>query len=95
MYLKEYFPLKKNARLQEWYGKGCYNRFTFDINWCLIIKGDIQIINQIYDLESFLSQDLQKGHVKLLFLKRDKEEMIRNQLLGLYLTGLKMKLLKS
>lgn len=63
----------------------------------LIIKGDIQIINQKNDLESFFILDVQKRYVKLVkeFLREDRQKMIRNQLVGHYLKELKIKLSKS
>lgn len=63
--------------------------------WILQIKPvNVLIIKR--DMENPLILDLQKEGVKFtkLFLKGDKEEKIRNHLLGHYLMGSKIKLFK-
>ena len=63
----------------------------------LIIKRDLQTINQESDLDNFAILDLQKRLVKALknFVRRDKENIKRNKVQGHYLKGLKIKIVKS
>ena len=63
----------------------------------LIIKRDIQITNQESDLDNFPILDLQKRLVKALknFVRREKGKMKRDQVLGHYLKGLKIKIVRS
>ena len=63
----------------------------------LIIKRDIQITNQESDLDNFPILDLQKRLVKALknLVRRDKQKMKRNKVLGHYLKGLNIKIVKS
>lgn len=57
----------KNPRLQDWYGERCHNGFKFEPSDVLIIKGDIQMINQNNDLTvEVVHQRGQRGNYKKL-----------------------------
>lgn len=57
----------------------------------LIIKGDIQIMNQKSYLKAALSWIYKRDVLIKLFLRGDKEKLISNHLVGLYLMGLNIK----
>lgn len=62
----------------------------------LITKKDIQLVDKkgVLDLSIL---DLQKGFVNVVcdFLWRDKEKMTRNQMVGHYMKGLKIRIVES
>lgn len=72
-------------------------QWTYKQNQLILSKGNIRIVIRNNYLESFFILALQKGCAKLLklFLKGNKEQMLRNQPVGCYLMGLKIKFLKS
>lgn len=63
----------------------------------VIIKRNKQITEQKNDLDRFSTLDLQKTLVTVLkiFVRRQKEEMKRNQGLAYYMYGLKVKIVRS
>lgn len=60
---------------------------TLDLQLKLAVSKSIQIINSNNDLDNFLVLDLQKRRVIVwkVVLRKDKEKMKRNHLLGYYL----------